>query len=74
MRLLIELYVDDTKMERLCHANQDELFAYVDAELNNRAVATLYPLLHAQLSTCESCRLVYEDLKALLTMERNGTF
>jgi hypothetical protein len=73
VRILAELYADDTKMERLCHANQDELYAYVDAELNNLPVATLYPLLHSQLATCESCRLVYEDLKALLTMERNGT-
>jgi anti-sigma factor RsiW len=67
-RILFSLYADDQNMEQGCHANQDQLSAYVDDELNHLPVATLYPILDAQLMTCPSCKVVYEELKALLSL------
>jgi hypothetical protein len=74
VRMLFSLYADDAEMEAECHANQDELSSYIDAELDNLPAATLYPALHSQLASCESCRVAYEELKALLMMERRENF
>lgn len=81
-RILTDLFTDDFVGDSAddladdvvpCHANQDAIVAYVEAELEQRDVLALYPALHAQLNSCASCRLVYAELKALLMMEEAGT-
>ena len=56
-----------------CHTNQDEIIVYIEAELDGRNAAALFPQVDEQLTSCASCRVVYEEMKALLAMEQAGT-
>ncbi len=78
-RLLTDLFAADFATDGAddgapCHANQDDIAAYVEAELDGVDVAVRYPVLHAQLAECATCREAFTELKMLLEMARAGTF
>lgn len=52
----------------LCHTDDNELTAYVEAELNGQPVAALYPELKQALDECENCHTAYLELKELLQL------
>lgn len=49
------------------------LYAYIEAELDDEDASGKYPKVHAALQRSAEARIQYEDLKEILTAERNGT-
>lgn len=66
-RLLQTIY-DAAEEETICHANQAQIAGYIDAELRGEPVAERYPALHEQIATCDDCRAIYAEVKALITL------
>ena len=57
-----------------CQSCQERLSAYIDVELDIdiEAAAARFPHIKAHLDKCQPCQDSYENLKALLLMERYG--
>lgn len=77
-QLLRSIYADDNAPqadeEPLCHENQNDLAAYIYAELDGREVQQQFPEIHVLIHECPSCRRAYEELKELFVMEREEQF
>jgi len=56
----------------LCEDCMNQLDLFVSDELNGLDVRQQHPNLWAHLQMCESCRQEYEQLRDLLTRERQG--
>lgn len=67
-RLLQTIYDAAHQEETICHANQGQIAGYIDAELRGEPVMERYSALHEQVATCATCRAIYDEVKALLTL------
>ncbi|MCB0111680.1 MAG: hypothetical protein KDE53_37410 [Caldilineaceae bacterium] len=78
-RLLTAIFADVTQAmgstddSQPCHANQEEIVVYIEAEQAGEPVAALYPALSAQLQSCTRCQTLYAELKDLLDMVQAET-
>ena len=72
-KLLEFIFDSDVSASPACQACEDTLDVYIDAELDGQNGATLFPDVKAHLNECALCEESYEELKALLLMERQGT-
>ncbi|MFZ4656997.1 MAG: hypothetical protein ACOYNY_08300 [Caldilineaceae bacterium] len=66
-RLLQTIY-DAAEEETICHTNQAQIASYIDAELRGEPVAERYPALYEQIATCDTCRAIYAEGKALIIL------
>lgn len=79
-RLITEIYADQNEKEDAlirelpCHANQEAIVAYIEAEGKGEDPAVLYPDIFVQLQSCPSCFTLYEELKELLEMAQCNTW
>ncbi len=72
---LVELIFEgDVSPSPACQACEDMLDQYVDEELAGKDAAKLFPDVNTHLNECTSCQESYQELKALLLMQRQGTF
>jgi hypothetical protein len=55
-----------------CAPCQEQLAAYVDAELAGQPAGVRFPTVAAHLGQCNACQQAYQELKALLALERSG--
>lgn len=55
-----------------CAPCQEQLAAYVDAHLAGQPAGTRFPAVAAHLDRCADCQQAYQELMALLTLERSG--
>lgn len=55
-----------------CLACQDVLDAYIDSELDGKKMITRFVHIKAHLNDCSECQALYEDMKSLFLMEREG--
>jgi hypothetical protein len=55
-----------------CAPCQEQLAAYVDAELAGAPAAVRFPVAAAHIGQCPACQQAYQELKVLLTLERSG--
>ncbi len=68
------LFEDDALPTADCRACQDQLSAYIDAELAGHDAAGAFPIIHAHLAGCATCQLARDELSVLLTLEQSGEF
>lgn len=62
----------DDAEEPECQACENKLYAYVDVELDGGDAAKRYPAVKAHLDTCAGCLEAYQELRGLLSKERQG--
>jgi hypothetical protein len=55
-----------------CTSCQEHLAAYVDTVLAGQPAGARFPAVAAHLDQCADCQQVYQELKALLALERSG--
>lgn len=55
-----------------CGPCQDQLAAYIDAELSGSDAAATFPSVFAHLVECATCSAAYDELAALLALEHSG--
>lgn len=73
VRLVLEAIYDPAALlTPECQACQAALPGYVEAELDGRNPASLFPDVPAHLAACSDCRQAHEELRALLRLERQG--
>ncbi len=70
--ILQALFEDEGFATPDCASCQEQLAAYVDAELAGQPAAARFPTAAAHLGQCGACQQAYHELKALLTLERSG--
>lgn len=70
--ILRSLFEDETLPTPDCPGCQDQLSAFVDAELGGEDAAAAFPAVRSHLAGCPTCRLVREELTALLSLEHAG--
>lgn len=70
--LLQALFDDEGFPTPDCAPCQEQLAAYVDAELAGQPAGVRFPTVAAHLGQCAACQQAYQELKALLTLEQNG--
>lgn len=70
--ILQALFDDDGFATPDCASCQEQLAAYVDAELAGQPAAARFPTAAAHLGQCGACQQAYHELKTLLTLERSG--
>jgi len=75
LRSVLQSILNADMVERLvCGPCQDVLYAYIGAELDGENAAAIFPTVRPHLDQCEECRKEYEELQALLQMERLREF
>lgn len=62
----------DEDARQSCCSYRDLLYAIVDAELEGKDAAHLFPAAYEHLQACAACREECEDLRAVLTGEQRG--
>lgn len=73
VKKLLEFIFDaDTSPESANQTYQEQLYAYIDAELNAEDAAAKFPAVKAYLDECLACQEEYQEMKALLLMKRRG--
>lgn len=70
--ILQALFEDEGFPTPNCAPCQEQLAAYVDAELAGQPAGTRFPAVAAHLDQCAACQQAYLELKALLALERSG--
>jgi hypothetical protein len=66
------LFEDEDFATPDCAPCQEQLAAYVDAELAGQPARKRFPAVAAHLDQCAACQQAYQELKALLALERSG--
>lgn len=72
LSILQALFEDDAFPTVDCRACQDQLSAYVDAELAGDDAAAAFPTVQTHLAGCATCQLARDELKTLLAQEQSG--
>ncbi len=70
--ILQALFDDEDLPTPDCAPCQEQLAAYVDAHLAGQPVGVRFPTVAAHLDHCADCQQAYQELMALLTLERSG--
>ena len=70
--ILQALFEDEGFPTPECAPCQEQLAAYVDAELAGQPAGARFPTVAPHLGQCSACRQAYQELKALLALERSG--
>jgi hypothetical protein len=70
--LLQSIFDQDMAEPPKCQSCQNELHAYIEAELDGEDVATLFPEIAHHLDECQECQQAYDELQALLVKDRQG--
>jgi hypothetical protein len=70
--ILQALFEDEGFPTPDCAPCQEQLAATVDAELAGQPAAVRFPTVAAHLGQCSACQQAYQELKALLALERSG--
>ncbi len=70
--ILQALFEDDAFPTVDCRVCQDQLSAYVDAELAGDDAAAAFPTVQTHLAGCATCQLARDELKTLLAQEQSG--
>jgi len=75
LKSVLEAILDTNGTEQpACRPCQDVLYAYIGTELDGEDPTPIFPAVRPRLNECDVCRQEYEELKALLLMERRGEF
>ncbi len=70
--ILQALFEDDGFPTPHCAPCQEQLAAYADAELTGQPARMHFAVTAAHIGQCAACQQAYQDLKALLALERAG--
>lgn len=70
--ILQALFADEDFPTPDCAACQDQLAAFVDAELAGQPAGRRFPAVALHLEQCPACQQAYQELSALLALERAG--
>ncbi len=70
--ILQALFEDEGFPSPPCAPCQEQLAAYVDAELAGQPAGVRFPTVAAHIGQCAACQQAYQELKALLALERSG--
>jgi len=70
--ILQALFDDEDLSAPDCAPCQEQLAAYVDAHLAGQPAGTRFPAVAAHLDHCADCQQTYQELMALLALERSG--
>lgn len=70
--ILQALFDDEDVSAPDCAPCQEQLAAYVDAHLAGQPAGTRFPAVAAHLDHCADCQQTYQELMALLALERSG--
>ncbi len=70
--ILQALFEDEGFATPDCAPCQEQLAAYVDAELAGQPAGARFSTVAAHLDQCAACQQAYQELKALLALERSG--
>lgn len=75
LKSVLEAILDTDGAEQpTCRRCQDVLYVYIGTELDGEDPAAIFPAARLHLGECDACQQEYEELKALLLMERRGEF
>lgn len=70
--ILRALFEDETFPTPDCRGCQDQLSAYVEADLAGNDAAAAFPTVHAHLAGCATCQRAHAELRTLLALEQSG--
>ena len=70
--ILHALFEDEDIVTPDCAPCQQQLAAYIDAELAGLPADARFPAVAAHLDQCSACQQAYQELKVLLALERSG--
>ena len=68
--ILRALFDDDDLPTPGCAPCQEQLAALVEAELAGQPAGAAFPTVDAHLGQCAACQRAYQELKALLALQR----
>lgn len=73
-RLARQLLQSEAPVTPFCRARENDLSAYVEAELTGDDAAARFPAVAAHRASCAACAEAYGELRSLFAAEQAGAF